>query len=332
VGAPQLSARIVAVTRELTPEEYAVLDYLYDLLNAGHDIHPWDDTPPGKEGGATERRVYSSLVDAGLLEPYGGRERANGFAMLVRLTPDGRKLMTATRELRENRRARAQACRNRLLRWYDEQPRSETKDPTEFVGSDRSTFYGRQFSVDEARRAAERLAEGGYLYTQRSLAGAVHWITGRGEQVMEEGGDVQAWEASQRVITPSTTIYNGPAVTIHGDQAQVAWGKTVHQTQNAVDAVAPGFEAIAAAMADILRQLPNVGLPAADQQDAEEAAREVLAEVTQASPDQGKVRRSIKVVKGALASVAAGLVTGGIEGTGQDIAQSLLEQLSNLPL
>jgi hypothetical protein len=123
----------------------------------------------------------------------------------------------------------------------------------------------------------------------------------------------------------STTIYNGPVIHGNADGAQLAWGnQTViqHQTQQ----VAPGFEAIAQAVVSTLTQLPAAGLAEEDRQDAEAAANAVLSEVAQAAPDRGKIRRALVTLRGFLAPVATGLVTGAGEGA-LEWAKTAIEQL-----
>jgi hypothetical protein len=122
-----------------------------------------------------------------------------------------------------------------------------------------------------------------------------------------------------------TTIYNGPVIHGNADGAQLAWGnQTVvqHQTQQ----VAPGFETIAQAVVSTLKQLPAAGLAEEDRQDAEAEANAVLSEVTQAEPDRGKIRRALAALRGFLAPVAMGLVTGGAEGA-HEWAKTAIEQL-----
>jgi hypothetical protein len=124
-----------------------------------------------------------------------------------------------------------------------------------------------------------------------------------------------------------TTIYNGPVIHGNADGAQLAWGNTtVNQTQNHTEQIAPGLEAIAQAVVSTLERLPNVGLPAEDQQEAEAAANEVLHEVTQAEPNRRSVRRAVTALKGILAPVATGVVTGTAEGA-QDWARTAIQQL-----
>jgi hypothetical protein len=127
--------------------------------------------------------------------------------------------------------------------------------------------------------------------------------------------------------TYGSTVYNGPV--FHGDAngAQLAWGnQTVNQIQNRSQQIAPGFEAIAQAVVRTLERLPAVGLTEQDQQDAEDAAREILTEVTEPEPDRGKVRRALSALKGLLAPVAVGLTAGTAEGA-QEWAKTAIEQL-----
>ena len=94
-------------------------------------------------------------------------------------------------------------------------------------------------------------------------------------------------------LVAGTTIYNGPMIHGSADGAQLAWGnETVYQTQGRTESIAPGFEAIAQAVAKTLERLPAAGLAQDDLQDAEAAARDVLAEVTKQEPNRGKIRRA----------------------------------------
>jgi hypothetical protein len=85
-----------------------------------------------------------------------------------------------------------------------------------------------------------------------------------------------------------TTIYQGPVIIGNADGAQLAWdNNTVQQTAvNRTEEVAPGFEAIAAAVAVILGQLPAAGLDDEDEAGAKVVADEILVEVTQPQPNR----------------------------------------------
>jgi AbiTii len=127
-----------------------------------------------------------------------------------------------------------------------------------------------------------------------------------------------------------TTITNNFGVIFHNtaDGAQVALntGGDVQQQQNQGDQVAPGYELIAQAVAHVMEGLARVELADDDRQDAEEAAAEIVTEVTTAQPNTGKVRRAVKVLKGALAPVAAGL-TAATTTEVQEWARTAIDQL-----
>ena len=123
------------------------------------------------------------------------------------------------------------------------------------------------------------------------------------------------------------TVYNGPVIYGSADGAQLAWNnQTVDQTQNQTQQVAPGFEALAQAVVSTLHQLDLLGLAEEDEVAAQDAAREVLTEITRAAPDQGRIRRGLSMLKGVLAPVAIGLSTGAGEGA-QEWAKTAIEQL-----
>ena len=65
--------------------------------------------------------------------------------------------------------------------------------------------------------------------------------------------------------------------------------------------MAPGLEALAQAVVNTLQQLDLLGLPEEDETTAQEAAREVLAEITRSAPDHGRIRRGLSALKGVLA-------------------------------
>ena len=91
------------------------------------------------------------------------------------------------------------------------------------------------------------------------------------------------------------------------------------------DTVCPGFELIAQAVANTLRQLPDAGLDQEDEQAAEDAAREALTEVTQPVPDRGKLRRAVAALKGAIAPLALGMAKAAGEGAGEGAAERAAE-------
>lgn len=122
--------------------------------------------------------------------------------------------------------------------------------------------------------------------------------------------------------------FNGPV--IHGDVngAQLAWGNsTATQTQNhEQQQIAPGFEALAQAVVDALRELPTMGVSDEDIEDAAATGEEVLNELVQEQPDRGKVRRAVATLKGYFAPIATGAVAGVAAGS-EEAAQAVIERL-----
>jgi hypothetical protein len=125
----------------------------------------------------------------------------------------------------------------------------------------------------------------------------------------------------------TTSIYHGPVIMGDANNAQLAWGnQTAHQTQNRTEQIAPGFEVIAMAVTKTLEGLGAIGLTDGDRQEAEAVATEILEEVTQDHPSQGKIKRGLMALKGFLAPVAAGISVGAGEGA-KEWARTAIEQL-----
>jgi hypothetical protein len=110
------------------------------------------------------------------------------------------------------------------------------------------------------------------------------------------------------------------------DHAQLAWNnQTATQSQARTEQVAPGYEAIAQAMAELLQRLPELGLGHDDQQDVVEQATVVLAEVVTPEPDRTKVRRALNFVRGVLTTLGIKGLAGAGEAT-QDSAKQWISK------
>jgi hypothetical protein len=96
-------------------------------------------------------------------------------------------------------------------------------------------------------------------------------------------------------------VFNGPVS--HG--SQLVWGNSsMSQNQDQSNPIAPGFEAIAKAVVDTLRQLPILGVSDEDLEDASAVSEELLNEAVQPEPDRGVIRRAVAALKGYLAPIA----------------------------
>lgn len=117
---------------------------------------------------------------------------------------------------------------------------------------------------------------------------------------------------------------NGPVFYGDANGAQLAWGNdSVAQISSRVETITPGYEEIARAVATALERLPEFGLPEQDEEDAQEAADEVLAEVVQPEPDKGKIRKGLARFKGYLAQLLINPASEGIQAHVKETIESL---------
>lgn len=133
----------------------------------------------------------------------------------------------------------------------------------------------------------------------------------------------------------STTAnnYNAPIVTANGDRAQLAWDADhVTQTQERTEEVAQGYEQLAQIVSTLLNELPNLPLDEDDRADARDNADVILGEVVKPEPEKSVVKRATTFLKGLLAPIAAGVVTG-TTAEMAEVTRHLIEGLSSaLPL
>lgn len=123
--------------------------------------------------------------------------------------------------------------------------------------------------------------------------------------------------------------YEGPVVISHGDGAQIAFGDHATQTQSSAQ-IAPGYEGLAEAVTLIMEKLSAVELAEGDRETAEEVSNELLAEVTQETPDPKRLRRRIAALKGVLAPIATGAAIGvgaAVNAESQEWARQALDLL-----
>ncbi|MCD9901046.1 hypothetical protein LUR56_15660 [Streptomyces sp. MT29] len=113
--------------------------------------------------------------------------------------------------------------------------------------------------------------------------------------------------------------HEGPVFNEAVSGAQFAWkNQSVTQNQQNNSTVAPGFEALAALVDDLLQPLPRAGLADRDREDVEAAAGEVRATISgPGTPEEGRVRRALALLKGVLAPVATGVAAGTAAGAQQ---------------
>ena len=90
-----------------------------------------------------------------------------------------------------------------------------------------------------------------------------------------------------------------------------------------VQRVAPGYEALAEAITDLLQRLPEMGLTPEAREDAETAGKEILGEIVRNEPRLGPIRRSLAVIRGSLAAIAAGGAAGVAAGVSDGVQEAV---------
>lgn len=138
-------------------------------------------------------------------------------------------------------------------------------------------------------------------------------------------------QGAVRSVGGTVHNYNGPVINGDVSGANVlAWGNAnVTQYRPATQEITSGYESLAEAVVAVLKQLPIAGLGDQDREDAESVANEILSELVEPEPQQGKIRRALTTLKGFLATLAAGASEGAGDGA-QEWAKAAITQL-NLP-
>jgi hypothetical protein len=188
-------------------------------------------------------------------------------------------------------------------------------------------------SVPPGTLGVEHRQQGRYLVARSSgfkiNKQGIRQMMGEIQQEMDKHPVTARVQADPDVSFGDTNVFNGPV--IHGDVrgSQLAWGNnSVNQVQDQSKPIAPGFEAIAEAVVDTLRQLPTLGVPDEDLEDASAVGEDVLNELVQPEPDRGVLRRAVAALKGYLAPIATGAVAAGAVTGGEETARVLIERLS----
>ncbi|MDQ3275209.1 MAG: hypothetical protein M3Q39_09335 [Actinomycetota bacterium] len=139
-------------------------------------------------------------------------------------------------------------------------------------------------------------------------------------------GEEQGGRLSSHGSSSHTTINNGPIFNASVQGSQLSWttGGDVYQVVSADLAV----EQLIKIVGDVLNALPDLDMASADRTVAQEAADEVLLEVSKPEDERepSTIRRFLVQMRGALVPVA----TGTASGTSGAIAQALINNLNVL--
>jgi hypothetical protein len=232
---------------------------------------------------------------------------------------------------RDDKELRAHAARRGLLEWLWQQHHADVNlPPVEGVLSTDSAIHeGESLELSDIRKAASHLADENLIRVAASgREGIIRaQITSRGEECVEEyKGDVTKYRKDHPArgwsVQNNSNTFNGE---VSGGQVSMGARGDTTQNQYRNEQVAPGYESVAQAVANVLQLLPQMSLQQRDLEDAEAAANEVLEEVQAPSPEPSKLRRGMAALKGA---IATGVVTGTSQGA-QEIAKTAFDHLNS---
>lgn len=259
----------------------------------------------------------------------------------ILLTPDGLAHVQERRRRRDDPALRAVAARNGLLRWMYRQHTAGVRMPlpSRFASAPEAAFEGSAFTEVEIALAAEYLAKrelikgpGAFGYTGPVRAD----ITPDGmDCVVDWSANVSAYLRRQEpTASTSTSTYNGPVFNgSSADGAQLAWNnQSVTQNNTRVEQIAPGYEALAKALTEVLQQVPAMGLSPEAREDVDAASNEILAEIVRDEPRPGPIRRAATVLRTWLTPIAAASAAGvsqGVSDGAQEAARTAIELISS---
>lgn len=276
-----------------------------------------------------------SLGDAGLINDASGMGGIESMAAM--LAPRGHDFLEQLRAKQANKTQRRTACRDAIVAWLYA---LDAVDPMRRVDRARILRNPRYGMWLAAPFTSDDLGEAGaWLYDHHLVDGLGSdqtigplqlYLTGAGITCAEHfDSDTRRYEEHRMGLRSDPTVnYNGPVIHGNADGAQLAWNNgTVSQSQSGEPhQITEGFEALAALITAILRQLPETGLDSEDQAIAVEAGNEILVEITQPEPESGKIKRAAATLSGVLAQLALAAETG----AGQAVTEWAKEAVKHL--
>jgi hypothetical protein len=266
--------------------------------------------------------------DAGL-----GQDTSGMGNPCIRISPAGLTRIYNMRIRRADPALRAGTCRTELLRWFYRQHLDAVHMAvTSNFGSSADALHeGAGLTDIEIQYAAEYLSKKGLIKGSGAFGvrGPLRAdITTEGiDCVTDWSGDVAGYLRDQRGYGPTT--FNGPYIQGDAPGAQMAWqSHDFTQNRNDGQQIAPGFEPLAQAIADLVQSLPTLGLSAQEQQDVQHVVDEVAGEIVQDQPNTGRLRRAGAALRGFLLPIASGAVAG-VSDQAREEAGKLVEHLSS---
>jgi len=331
---PISQSRITITMDDTAAARDALLDWAYDQAR-GDTTNVVEILPFAEEHGLDLDAGFT-LVDVCLAAGLARSVSTFGNPAIL-LTPAGLAHVQARRRRRDDPALRAVAARSGLLRWMYQQHIAgvSVPHPSRFAATPEASFEGSPFTDVEIGRAAEYLAKKDLIKGPGafgSIGPLRANITPNGmDCVVDWSADVRAYLRRQEP-TATTSTYNGPV--FHGDVsgAQLAWNnKSVTQNNTRIEQVAPGYEALAKAMTEVMSLVPAMKLSLEGQEDVEAASNEIVAEIVRDEPRPGPIRRAITVLRTRFTAIAAAGAAGvgvGVGDAAQEAAHRAIELIT----
>lgn len=216
------------------------LEYIYE-----HGSGPEPATPGGLRKHVGEHQMATcaqSLIQRGLIRRD---ERVSGGWYP---TAEGRSQVEELRDRRANRGLRRRLCRDELLRWLDS---SGATDVGTRVSRDKFDVApdGLPFTEKDSHAAAEYLKLNGLI--ESFPADGRHlllWITDRGQECRDEGGDVAAFVKEGEASSVSQVFHisgsgNNVAAAL-GDNNEVTANLSAFDAEKAIEFAAAVWQAL----------------------------------------------------------------------------------------
>jgi hypothetical protein len=254
-----------------------------------------------------------ALADRGYVQAVLTMDGLAGVAAMV--TAGGHVAEDEVRRLRADRQSRIWACRMALLLWLFDQDASVDSGKTVtlegFFLTERSLFWGDQFTLDDLDRANAYLLRHGFIDGVRAAqaVGVIRaMLTDDGLQCIERfGGDVRACVTAKEQALRSSISMN-----VSGHNVQVAAGDSNQQTMTVTQTADDVVNAISG-IAEILRIAGGVG----DEDELNALVEQAISDMKQSTPSPSGFRKFARWVRDRL--------NGGLDATiGAAITASLV--------
>lgn len=314
----------MAADWEMTESEFRQL-HLLEWLVAQPDAVPHVGPFYSDDDEMSERARLDvqALADRGHVQAVLAMGGLAGVAAMV--TAGGHVAVEDVRRRRADRQSRIWACRASLLLWLLDQDASVDSGKSVtlegFFLTERSLFWGDQYTIDELDRANAYLLRQGFIEGVRAAqaVGLIRaMLTDVGLQCIERfGGDIQAFQNAQEQGQRSSISMN-----VSGHNVQVAAGNSNQQAMTVTQTADDVVNAIRG-IAEILRIAGNAG----DEAELNALVEQAVSDMKHSTPNPSGFRKFAHWVRdrlnGGLDATIGAAITASLVGVEAAIIQMI---------